>query len=96
MNNEYVIINKTAIQQKIEELEKERQEHEKVHIKMFDSIWAAKTSQAIDLLREILSLSTPLIPEIEKAYDAGKLDMELSQTFDNPKGRYLSNLKLDI
>jgi len=38
----------------------------------------------------------PLIPIVENAYDAGMLDKELSLSFDNPKGRYLSSLKLDI
>ena len=72
MNNEYIILNKTLLADKILELKKEREEHEKVDIGMFDAIWAAKTTQAIDLLEEILSLSTPLIPEIENAFDAGK------------------------
>lgn len=101
MKDEYVIINKTAIQKRIEELEEERQEHEKVPIRMFDSIWAAKTSQAIDLLREILSQSTPLIPEIEKAFDAGKeygfYEAHNANSGDIPDNdTYISNLKLDI
>lgn len=66
MNNEYIIVNKSLLVKKIQELKKEREEHEKVDIGMFDAIWAAKTSQAIDLLEEIISLSVPLIPEIEK------------------------------
>lgn len=86
MKDEYIIINKTAIQKRIEELQKyvgsrrpSADEYAKMHI-----------------YREILSQSTPLISEIEKAYDAGKLDEELSKTFDNPKGRYISNLKLEF
>lgn len=47
-------------------------------------------------LKQILSQSTPLIPELDKAYEAGKLDEELRQVFDNPKGRYLNNINLDI
>lgn len=50
----------------------------------------------LDTLKQIISQSTSLIPEIEKAYEAGKLDNELSLYFDNPKERFLSNLKLDI
>jgi len=47
-------------------------------------------------MKEFLSQSTPLLPEVSKAYDAGMLHKELSQMFDYPKGRYLNNLKLDI
>jgi hypothetical protein len=50
----------------------------------------------IDELKEIKSKLKPLIPIVENAYDAGMLDRELSLSFDNPKGRYLSSLKLDI
>ena len=86
MKDEYVIINKTVIQKRIEQLQTyvgsrkpNADEYAKMHI-----------------YREILSQSTPLIPEIEKAYDAGTLDRQLSLSFDYPKGRYISNLKLDI
>jgi hypothetical protein len=48
------------------------------------------------LLTKILSNSIPLEQEIEKAYEAGKLDKEYSLSFDNVIGRYLSCLKLDI
>jgi anion-transporting ArsA/GET3 family ATPase len=51
---------KKAIEDKIDELEVARREHEKVEINMFDYIWAAKTSQAIDMLKEILSSATIL------------------------------------
>ena len=98
MKDEYIIINKTAIEKRIKELEKERQEHEKVPIGMFDSIWAAKTSQAIDLLIEILSQSTPLIPEIEKAFDEGVCAIQenngkLKVKMPKAKQDYISNLK---
>lgn len=83
MNNEYIIVNKTAIQKRIEELEKIDEKE----------IWE---HMEFDTLKQILSQSTPLIPEIEKAYDAGTLDRQLSLSFDYPKGRYISNLKLDI
>lgn len=53
--------------------------------------------QRVDELENVLSQSTPLIPEIEKAYNAGKIHNDLSVAgFDNPQGRYISNLKLDI
>jgi len=47
-------------------------------------------------LLRIKSKLKPLTPIVENAYDAGMLDRELSLSFDNPKGRYLSSLKLDI
>lgn len=97
MNNEYIIINKTAIQKRIEELEKQ-------YILLSNK--SNRSLSDIEEEREIigeqkalavaLSQSTPLIPEISKAYDAGIKDKELSQMFDNPKGRYVYNLKLDI
>ena len=103
MNNEYIILNKTLLADKILELKKEREEHEKVDIGMFDAIWAAKTTQAIDLLEEILSLSTPLMPEIERAFDAGDdyRYWENNGSRSTPSGvldkeDYISNLKLDI
>jgi hypothetical protein len=58
---------KKAIEDKIAELEVARREHEKVEINMFDSIWAAKTSQAIDMLKEILSSAT-ILP-VEEDWD---------------------------
>jgi hypothetical protein len=94
-NQEYIIINKTAIQKRIEELEKE--------VAFYNEVGAShlspnkvKVETELSLLKQILSQSTPLVPEIDKAYDAGIKDKELSQMFDNPKGRYVYNLKLDI
>ena len=44
------------------------------------------------ILKELLSQSTPLIPEIEKAFDAG-----MYQDADYQyKQDYISNLKLDL
>lgn len=62
--NEYIIINKTAIQKRIEELEKQlntlgHTSQEEIHAQGY-------LSGKIQQLREILSQSTPLIPEIEK------------------------------
>jgi len=104
-NQEYIIINKTAIQKRIEELEKEVAFYHKVGASHLNPN-KVKVETELSLLKQILSQyhicyhnalqSTPLIPEIEKAYDAGIKDKELSQMFDNPKGRYVYNLKLDI
>ena len=79
--DEYIIINKTTLEKRIEELQSYKDEPEITQLKVY---------------KEILHQSTPLIPEIEKAYEAGKLDNELSLYFDNPKDRFLSTLKLDI
>jgi len=86
----YVIIEATAIQKRIEELEKQRL------LELKDDFYDTLYLGEINSLKQILSQSTPLIPEISKAYDAGIKDKELSQMFDNPKGRYVYNLKLDI
>lgn len=32
----------------------------------------------------------------DKAYEAGKLHQELSKTFDDPKGRFISYIKHDL
>ena len=87
---QYAIINVEAIQKRIEELENFYMTAKKVGM-LTDVI-----DKEIETLKEILSKSTPLLPEVSKAYDAGMLHKELSQMFDYPKGRYLSNLKLDI
>ena len=93
--SEYIIINKKTILKRIEELEK--------------AIPLDRGEEAFKLgrlkeLNKILSQSTPLIPEIEKAFDAGH---NLSGRTNFRKGTkeyesyinkqdYISNLKLDI
>lgn len=52
-----------------------------------------KLIKEIMILRQILSQSTPLIPEIEKAYTAG---MEFIGEDKGSPNEYISNLKLDI
>lgn len=106
MNNEYRIFNATPIQQRIEELEKQlntlgHTSKEEIHAQGY-------LSGKIQQLRETLYQSTPLIPEIEKAFTAGERygwDSQKSignidemrekiklQSLDN----YITNLKLDI
>ena len=97
MKDEYVIINKTQILKRIEELEDERDGFIYNPNKTEDSVCY---NSKIRLLKQILSQSTPLIPEIEKAFDAGNAycvgSHELfEQTYSN-KENYISNLKLDI
>lgn len=88
MNNEYIIINKSQIEKRIEEWETELQECFKAPIGKFNSDYVSTLQQAITTAREILSQSTPLIPEIEKVYNYNLNKKEF--------GWYISNLKLDI
>lgn len=89
INEEYIIINKTAIQKRIEELEEEYKSdpsHE------FNS-YGNKLIREIVILGQILSQSTPLIPEIKKAYTAG---MEFIGEDKGSPNEYITNLKLNI
>ena len=93
--DEYIIINKTAIQKRIEELERE--------FKFLGESFDSRTSGEYHTLKKLLSQSTPLIPEIEKAFDAGSdygedcanSSMGVGEDYPN-KQDYISNLKLDI
>lgn len=88
MEEEYVIINKTAMLKKIAEMDKGLETTEENNFE-------------IDILYEVLSQSTPLIPEIAKAFDAGNnkayawLDDERDRKVPT-KEQYISNLKLNI
>ena len=97
MKDEYIIISKTALEKRIEKLQKE------VIIEHYDFI---RVNSKIDELKGLLSQSTPLIPEIEKAFDAGERyktfivenwddDGEGDQININKKD-YILNIKLDI
>ena len=97
--NEYIIVNKTLIQKRIEELETKRNsEHKKGHDKS-----ALRYENTILELKQILSQSTSLIPEIEKAFDAG-YDLNTWEQLEIPNEErdylntqdYITNLKLDI
>ena len=61
--NQYVIISKIAILKRIEELEKQRDEYSFNPNRTEDYY---RYNSIIKVLKEILSQSTPLIPEIEK------------------------------
>lgn len=99
MNN-YVIIDADKLKLRIEELERLYKGCEK------PSIQGTLYNQLGIELKKFLSQSTPLIPEIEKAFDAGKdYGYDLGESnyigcnrdttiFD--KQDYISNLKLDI
>lgn len=89
MKDEYIIISKTAIQKRIEELEEEQKQINEETEPISLNINLKKQI----LIREILSQSTLLIPEIEKAFGLGAAN--------NANGKpllsdYISNLKLDI
>jgi len=63
--NKYCILNETNLRLKLDNLKKP--------IAHFDGIYVSYSQNAqIELIEELLSQSTPLIPEIEKAFDAGK------------------------
>lgn len=94
MKNEYIIINKSQIEKRIEEL-KESLATSEAHN---DKIRASIETFEIKQLEWCLSQSTPLIPEIEKAFEAGRkltLDSFEEEDFQDYEN-YISNLKLDI
>ena len=94
-NDEYIIINKTAIQQRIEELEKERTKDKE------DFDWRGDKLSELNTLKQILSQSISLNNEIEKAIQYG-VNIESSniridyEKYSSAENQYISNLKLDI
>ena len=101
MNNQYVIINRTKIEKRIKELE-----HKMSKInRLIDRPSAMYIKGVVTELKNILVKSTPLVPEIDKAFDAG-IEF-ITDDSDFPMGdakkkdflskeEYISNLKLDI
>lgn len=94
MNNEYIIINKTALENRIEELES-LSKKDKEGYNLYQIV--------IVELKQLLSQSTPLIPVIEQAFDAGDnyRYWENNGSRSTPsdvldKEDHISNLKLDI
>lgn len=101
MKEDYIIINKTAIQKRIEKLSIEKNQLQSAENRLVELVELAT-------LKKLLSQSTPLIPEIEKAFDAGRTvknykgewketfsDIMTSAKYKESKD-YISNLKLDI
>lgn len=94
--SKYIIIDAEAIQKRIDNLD----------LIINDGKPSGSDYIELNILKDILSDSTPLIPEIEKAFDAGKdYGYDLGESnyigcnrdttiFD--KQDYISNLKLDI
>ena len=100
MKDEYIIINRTALEKKIEGLEKQKDEYSFNPNKTDDYY---RYNSIIKVLKEILSQSTPLIPEIEKAFDArnkfeikGNFPFEYTSYKYKNSENYISNLKLNI
>lgn len=100
--DEYIIISKTAIQKRIEELEKEVAFYNKVGALHLNPN-KVKVETELSLLKQILAQSTPLIDEIKKAFEEGA-----KKYCDSPfnivdfiskskeKQEYIANLKIDI
>jgi len=83
MKDEYIIINKTQLLKEIEELEGYKDEPELTELKV---------------KKQILSQSTPLIPEVEKLIimsSTSNIDF-LPDKVEKIKQHYILNLKLDI
>lgn len=87
--SKYVIIDAEAIQKEIEELKKQYDQKSELN----DNQWCSIIAGQILALERILSKSTPLIPEIKKAYNYGVL---YSHSIKKTSNDYISNLKLDI
>ena len=84
----YIIINKDTLEKRIEELEIAIKTLSLYPLNLSDRFI---DSAKIEALKEILSQSTPLIPEIEKAFMEGK-----NSHWQTEAKHYISNLKLDI
>jgi hypothetical protein len=91
MQDEYIIINKTAIQKEKEELKR-----------IINKYVGYAEQEIYDKIDELCSQSTPLIPEIKKAHNVGSnygcyLQGGSYDPNDNIDSEdYISNLKLDI
>ena len=105
MKNEYIIINRTSIEKRIEELEKDIQYYKaNIHYAAMHETAKVKLE-----LENLLSQSTPLIPVLEDVFDSGenygKTWCEFYNTDSVSKAEAertenkqdcISNLKLDI
>lgn len=95
MTEEYIIISKTAIEKRIEELEYLKNLYSTNNVETFKNIYL------IGELKEILFNSIPLEQEIEKAFDKGleviqENSGKLKVTMPKAKQDYITQLKLDI
>lgn len=106
MKDEHIIVNKTAILKKIEELEKQKKNLEVDDFDNFNLIHAE-----INGLKFCLGQSIPFISEIKKAFNTGfhkgygvgqgdaknhPLALTIANHIHEERQNYISNLKLDI
>ena len=98
MKEEYIVISKTAIQKRIEELENYTYATQNIYLE-------GRNEGELSCLLNLLSQSTPLIPEIEKAFDEARklktfnlkdIPLDVKLGYEVEKEEYISNLKLDI
>jgi hypothetical protein len=68
MNNEYIIVNKTKVLEEIEDL--------KASLNYIPESYIPKHLAQIYAYEQVLLKSTPLIPEIENAFDEGQNRMQ--------------------
>ena len=91
MDNKYAIINIETIQKRIDELES--------IIKITEPDFKCVLVAEQVALAQVVSQSTPLIPEIEKSIKQGirlgKTSQSVIEQFER-KQEYINNLKLDI
>ena len=95
MKDEYIIINRTALEKRIEELKRSISIcilPEQQHLKdLFE--------QELEIKTQILSQSTPLIPVLQKTWNTAYIDaVSIDEETYKPLffEDYISNLKLDI
>ena len=93
MKDEHAIINKTALLKRIEELEVLKKIHCYRGSQPNENEYARYLNEQ-RILKQILSQSTPLIPEIENILKLRK--QFYSSTDEKIIKDYISNLKLDI
>lgn len=97
--SKYVIIDAEAILiKRIEELEKEIGFYNKVGALSINPN-KVKAETELSLLKQILSQSTPLVPELQKTWNAAYIDaMSIDEETYKPLffEDFISNLKLDI
>ena len=115
MKDEYIIINKSVLEKRIEELFTEAKElleedglewqDEFLNYKDFSPNFEEYSDNSkyfyiimgkIESLQDFLSQSTPLIPEIEKAWETCSKLRSVQNVVVRNKTEYISNLKLDI
>ena len=86
MNDEYIIVNKTTIEKRIEELENVIEEKK---IGVENERWLKHE------LKQILSQSTPLIPEIKKAWKDGRDGTKVVGNFPFIGTQYINKTSQD-